>query len=166
MVLIQQMDNKELLTFGDLSKYLLKRIVAVTSNIIYFATDQYYKGSIKSFERARRGEMGANRMKVERRNQNRSKQWKKILTDPKNKLEFIRYFLDDWRSQFQLNHYFLNRTIFFNLESNFFKLNSNGEEVSRYFFADKSMCFAYNNIPYDISTIFRLICCQGHCQDF
>ena len=85
MVLIQQIDTKELLTFGDVSTSLLDKVIK--SNVVYFVTDQYQEGTIKSFERDRqKSEIQSIRMKVERGNQKCPKQWKKFLRDGKNKV--------------------------------------------------------------------------------
>ncbi len=122
------MDSNDLVTFGDISASLLKRIV--NSSVVYFVTDQYKQDSIKSFERERRGLTGTVRMKVERRDQTRPKQWKKFLLDPKNKTELIRFILDDWRNSASLKSYLVDRTLFFNVDSKFYKLTCKaGEEV-------------------------------------
>ena len=55
MVLLQQLGCVQLSTFGDISEYVLKRITSDCYSWIYFVTDQYKAGSIKSFERNRRG---------------------------------------------------------------------------------------------------------------
>ena len=49
-------------TFGDLSDYVLKGIASSSSALIFFITDQYWKVSIKSCERNRRGRSGSIRI--------------------------------------------------------------------------------------------------------
>ena len=99
------------------------------SSTVYFVTDQYREGSIKSFEREKRGATGIIRMKVERRTQACPRQWKKFLGDAKNKTELIRFLLNDWKTYPEFIHYLSGRTLFFNVESKFYKLSCNGEEV-------------------------------------
>lgn len=53
MVLLQQLENVKLTTFGDVSEFILKRIM-LRSSVVYFVTDQYKTESIKSYERKRR----------------------------------------------------------------------------------------------------------------
>ena len=54
MVLLQQLENIQLTTFGDVSEFLLKRILQIPSSRVYFVTDQYKNDSIKGYERSRR----------------------------------------------------------------------------------------------------------------
>ena len=44
---------------------LVKRILRLSNGTVYFVTDQYIPGSIKSFERAKRSAAGAIRYRVE-----------------------------------------------------------------------------------------------------
>ena len=129
MVLVQQIDTKDLSTFGDISLTLLQRIIK--SDIIYFVTDQYRDGSIKSFERDRRAStIQTIRMKVERRNQSCPRQWKKFLRDANNKTQLINFLLNDWKTFPEFRCLLAGRTIFFNVESKFYKLTCNGTEVN------------------------------------
>ena len=131
MVLIQQIDTKELLTFGDVSTSLLDKVIK--SNVVYSVTDQYQEGTIKSFERDRRkSEIQSIRMKVERGNQKCPKQWKKFLRDGKNKVQLLNFVLNDWKSNDEHLQKLSGRTIFFNLETKFYKLTCDGAEVSMY----------------------------------
>lgn len=50
MVIFQQLTFVNLLTFGDVSEFVLRRIREANTEI-YFVTDQYNQNSIKSFER-------------------------------------------------------------------------------------------------------------------
>ena len=121
------MDNNELVTFGDVSDYLLKMILK--STITYFVTDQYKNGSIKSFERKRRRYSGTIRLKVEHADQTRPKQWQKFLRDPKNKTELISFILQDWTSSPRHAPNLFDRVIFFSIESKFYKVTGNEGEV-------------------------------------
>ena len=95
MVLIQQTSSVALETFGDLSNFLFSRITK-SAEVIYFVTDRYLPGSIKSYERGRRQNSGSIRYRIERREQKRTKQWMKYLKDSTNKYELIKFLLDDW----------------------------------------------------------------------
>ena len=99
MVLLQQLAAINLPTFGDVSHYLLRRIMK--HKLVYFVTDQYHTGSIKSFERDRRqNATGSLRIKVERRDQKRPKQWAKFLRNDENKNEIVQFLLKDWSQKF------------------------------------------------------------------
>ena len=50
MVLFNKMGKIDAETFGEVSEYLLKKIIKQNS-AVYFVTDQYVIGQIKSFER-------------------------------------------------------------------------------------------------------------------
>ena len=55
------------------------------------------------------------------------KQWKKFLADSANKQELCHFILKDWKNYPDLIG---NRTIYFNLESKFFKITTSETEVS------------------------------------
>ena len=67
MVLLQQLEKVPLATFGDVSEYILRRILSHNALTTYFVTDQYIDGSIKSYERERRAQSGTIRINIERR---------------------------------------------------------------------------------------------------
>lgn len=124
MVLLQQVDQKKVETFGDVSKSILDRIAV--SSTVYFVTDQYKEGSVKSFERQRRQNIGTIKMEVAK-HRSCPKQWNKFLADSSNKLELCDFILKDW-----INHHsniIEGRTIYFNLGSKFFKLTSSNGQV-------------------------------------
>ena len=57
MVLLQKLPLT-LTTFGDISDYILKRILRNTARVAFFITDHYLPKSIKSLERLKRSEIG------------------------------------------------------------------------------------------------------------
>ena len=127
MVLLQQLEKVKLETFGDISEFLLKRIL--NTAIVYFVTDQYKATSIKALERKRRGvSTGSIRYRIERRDQRRPKQWAKYLRDPLNKGELTEFLLADWSSQ-RFKHLVSGHVLFVNVHSKFWKISSNNEEV-------------------------------------
>lgn len=75
--------------------------------IVYFATDQYKDGSIKTYERQRRkSTTGLLRMKVERREQKCPKQWSKFLAVEENKTELVKFLNNDWSHPTRHLNYF------------------------------------------------------------
>ncbi len=128
MVILQQLENAKLSTFGQLSEHILQRVLKAKE--VFFVTDQYLVGSIKSFERAKRGKSGSLRIRIERREQARPRQWSKYLKDGQNKTELIQFLLDDWADPFRYRVELTDRTVFFNCKSKFFKLTcDHGDQV-------------------------------------
>ena len=130
MVILQQMEKVSLSSFGNVSEYLLRKIMSDQSKTVYFVTDQYTDGSIKSYERARRSLAGSMRYRVERRDQLRPKQWSKFLKDSNNKTELIHFFLKDWSHQTRYLGMFTGRNLYVNVESKFYKLSIVNNQVS------------------------------------
>ena len=83
MVLLQKLP-KILKTFGDISDYLLMKLLDGSTRVAFFVTDYYLEDSIKSIERDSRSAYGTIRMKVMRRQQVIQKQWKKFLQNSEN----------------------------------------------------------------------------------
>ena len=98
MVLFNKMGKIDAETFGEVSEYLLKKIMK-SSSTVYFVTDQYVVGLINSFERACRAtQSGTIRIRIDRRDQFQSKQRSKYLRDADNKEELVAFLLRDWQS--------------------------------------------------------------------
>ena len=95
MCIIQQLPSG-IETFGELSKYALKRITNNNSPHVFFVTDQYWKQSIKSCERNRRANAGSIRLTATRCDQKLPKQLKKYLCVGENKEELVDFLLNDW----------------------------------------------------------------------
>ena len=128
MVLFNKMRKIDHETFGKVSEYLLKKIMK-SSSTVYLVTDQYVVGSIKSLERAFRAtQSGTIRVRIDRRDQFRPKQWSKYLRDADSKEELVALLLRDWQSSW----FFLllaRKTLYVNYLSCFFKLTCDSEEV-------------------------------------
>jgi len=131
MVLLQQTQNIPLDTFGDFSEFILSRIVK-DAEIIYFVTDRYITGSIKTYERMRRKESGSIRYKIERRDQKRTKQWAKYLKDSNNKTDLVNFLFDDWSDPFRFASKLRGKTLFVNVEQHFYKLSCPQLEVKTF----------------------------------
>ena len=92
MVLFNKMRKIDAETFGEVSEYLLKKRMK-SSSTVYFVTDQYVVSSIKSFERAFRApQSGTIRVRIDRKDQFRPKQWSKYLRDADNKENWLHFF--------------------------------------------------------------------------
>ena len=66
MVLFNKMEKIDAETSGEVSEYLLKKIMK-SSSTVYFVTDQYVVGSIKSFETACRATLlGTVRVRIDK----------------------------------------------------------------------------------------------------
>ena len=63
MVLLQKLAPNQT-TFGEVSDYLLAKIVSGTSRISFFTTDYYLNQSVKAMERERRSTYDTRRIKV------------------------------------------------------------------------------------------------------
>ncbi|MEM7298197.1 MAG: hypothetical protein AAF391_08030, partial [Bacteroidota bacterium] len=95
MVLFQKLPPT-LSTFGEVADYLLGKVLSTSCRISFFVTDYYLPFSLKSLERKRRSTIGSLRIKILNRNQQRPKSWGKYLQHPDNKVELVRFLLDDW----------------------------------------------------------------------
>ena len=95
MALLQKLP-KVLKTFGDISDYILKKVLRGPARADFFVTDYYLEDSIKSMERDSRSTYGTIRIKVVRQEQAIPKQWKKFLRNSENKLDLIDFLLYDW----------------------------------------------------------------------
>ena len=100
MVLLQKIPPT-LETFGDLSDYLLKTIMHGSCRVSFFVTDHYLPKSVKSMERDRRSNIGLLRMIASRRDQPRPKQFDKFLRHSSNKLDLIKFLVNDWSTNNQ-----------------------------------------------------------------
>ena len=128
MVLIQQLQTTTMSTFGDISDDLMKRIMKHPT--VYFVTDRYQRGSIKSYERSCRAQTtGTLRIRIQRRDTPIPKQWSKYLKDGNNKTELVDFLLKDWADKTRFAESINGKTLFFNKDTSFFKLTSTQTEV-------------------------------------
>ena len=94
MVLFQRLPT--LTTFGDISDYILQKLLHSDSTYSFLVTDQYLQQSIKSIERERRSATGSMRVIITRREQHTPKQFQKFLYNPDNKIDLVKFLKDDW----------------------------------------------------------------------
>ena len=93
--------------------------------VVYFVTDQYKPKSIKSLEREEReASDGTMQVRIEKREEKRLRQWKKYLRNDQNKLELVKFLLEDWSDPTRYAHLFPPANILFlNCGSQFFRLS-------------------------------------------
>lgn len=120
MVLLQQLATVQLTTFGDVAEYVLRKILL--RDTVYFVTDQYKDGSIKSYERERRKSSGSVRIRLERSDQKRPKQWSKFLKDGENKSELVEFLYKEWSHPLKYANILGRRILYVNHGSYFHKI--------------------------------------------
>ncbi|CAB3999097.1 Hypothetical predicted protein [Paramuricea clavata] len=89
-------------TFGKLSDLVLTQIVNMGStngcSRLDFVGDTYPQGSIKDMERERRAGKGAEVITIYGPEQKTPRQFKKFLSDGKNKESLLEFFFQSWTS--------------------------------------------------------------------
>ena len=95
MVLLQKIPST-FKTFGEISDYLLRKILSGSANTANFVTDHHLPRSIKSMERNRRSMIGTIRVIPKRRDQPKPKQLQRFLANAENKLDFIKFLANEW----------------------------------------------------------------------
>ena len=88
MVISQQLASIELTLLSDVAELVSKRVLM--RKMVYFVTDQYEPGSIRylAFEKRKTSD-SMMRVRIERREQKRQKQWKNYLRNDQNKSELV-----------------------------------------------------------------------------
>ena len=104
-------------TFGELSEYVLKRITSHPGKKLHFVTNQYLDDSEKGSERQRRAASGSIRIQLLRREQKQPKQFKKYLNEGVNKVDLVKFFLEDWSDPISFNTAISERVVFVTVES-------------------------------------------------
>ena len=95
MVLLQKLPSNQT-TFGELSHYLLVKIVNGISRVSFFHTNYYLNQSVKAMERERQSAYGITTIKVARKDQVTPKRWQKFMRHADNKTDLIDFLLRDW----------------------------------------------------------------------
>eukprot|EP00794_Sanderia_malayensis_P021369 gene21369-23451_t len=129
MVLLQQLDAIHLDTFGDISDFLFNRVSKGQSKSIFLVTDQYLPNSVKERERNRRTAGGAIKFTLNRREQKRPKQFKKYLSDPCNKIQLVKFLIDDWSNSDRFKSKIGKRCIYVTVEDKCYAIYVEEEEV-------------------------------------
>jgi len=123
MVLLQKLPPT-LATFGNLSDYLLKKILSGGSRVAFFVTDFYLENSVKSMERDRRAATGS------LRDQAVPKQFSRFLRNSENKLELLDFLLNDWSTNGVHCVLLEQRTLYFTIRDKAFAITSNEGRLS------------------------------------
>ena len=88
-------------TFGELPSHVLARLLSLATfhkaSRIDFVADRYPEHSIKNCERSRRAAQGSTLINIYGRSQPMPAQWKKYLSNGKNKEAIISFLIDCWR---------------------------------------------------------------------
>ena len=88
-------------TFGELADTLLMYMIQVAKKMkatrLDFVTDRYFELSIKSMERSQRGVGGSEIIHIYKNDQKTPNQWKKFLSEGRNKEALIQYLFETWQ---------------------------------------------------------------------
>ena len=97
MILLQKFP-KHCSTSGEISDYILMKILSTMQKIVFFVTDRYLESSTKTLKR-KESFSGAIRNKVKRREQKRPNQFVKFLRNPGIKMSLVKFLLNDWKKK-------------------------------------------------------------------
>ena len=84
-----------LVAFGDISDYILRKVMKTPSRLSFFITDHYLEDLVKSLKRRCRPDIGLIRMKASKRDQRVPKQFNKFLRLSLNKIGMVKYLIED-----------------------------------------------------------------------
>ena len=130
MVLFQKLPPT-LATFGEISEYLLKKLLSSSGRITFFVTDFYLQNSIKSVERQRRSAIGSIKINIINRCQQKPKAWTKYLQNPDNKIQLVEFLIDDWSQQVIHLQTLCDRELFVTCRDKAYCLTSNGSNIRK-----------------------------------
>ena len=88
-------------TFGELAEQVFGTVMHIGRNALQidFVCDQYPEISIKNIERGKRGKGGSLNVRTTGGAQKCPKQWKKFLSNGKNKSAIIKIFVKEWATK-------------------------------------------------------------------
>ena len=132
MVLFQKLPAT-LSTFGDIYDFLINKIVKGSCRIYFFKTYYYLPNFIKSLERKNRSMIGLLRMKVLRRGQKRLQQFDKYLRLSENKIELVRFLINDWSTNTIHAKILEDKELYVTVEDKVLCISSNGNKLSMVF---------------------------------
>ena len=94
--MFQKLPNS-LQTFGEISDYLITKIIKISNGrLIFFVTDKYFEYSIKGLERNKRSGIGTLKINITRREQPKPNQFEKYLRVSENKIQLVEFLANDW----------------------------------------------------------------------
>ena len=129
MVLFQKLPAT-LSTFGDIYNFLINKIVKGSCRIYFFETYYYLPNFIKSLERKNRSMIGLLQMKVLRRGQKRLQQFDKYLCLSENKIELVRFLINDWSTNTIHAKILEDKELYVTVEDKALCISSNGNKLS------------------------------------
>ena len=97
--LLQKLKKGKMVTFGDLSDYLIKKITDKFEhvNVVHVVPDRYdISLSIKAGERARRCTVNSTEIKIKGRDAKLPNSLKHFLSNSKNKINLVSFLSTDW----------------------------------------------------------------------
>ena len=127
MVLFQKLPPLRI--FGDISDYILQKLLRSDSTYSFLVTDQYLPQSIKSIERERRSAIGSMRVIITRREQHTPKQLPKFLSKPDNKIDLVKFLKDDWTNNKDHILQLQEKSIFVTCEDKGYCINGKRDSV-------------------------------------
>ena len=130
MVLFQKLPPT-LVTFGDISDYVLKKIMKDSSRICFFVTNYYLPESVKSLERNARSKIGLLRMESSRRDQPRPKQFDKFLRLSQNKIDLLSFLIKDWSSNTDHCQVLDGKELYITFKDKAFCINAHHNQLSK-----------------------------------
>ena len=129
MVLFQKLPAT-LSTFGDIYNFLINKIEKGSCRIYFFETYYYLPNFIKSLERKNRSMIGLLQMKVLRRGQKRLQQFDKYLCLSENKIELVRFLINDWSTNTIHAKILEDKELYVTVEDKALCISSNGNKLS------------------------------------
>ena len=117
-------------SFSDLAELVFNKVLhtAKRASRIDFVSDLYPEISIKNTERSKRAKGGTIRIKITGGTQKCPTQWKKFLSDGRNKTALIGCFLKEWTSD-KYARKLGEKIIVLNVEEKCYKLQASNEKV-------------------------------------
>ena len=117
-------------SFSDLAELVFNKVLhtAKRASRVDFVSDLYPEISIKNTERSKRAKGGTIRIKITGGTQKCPTQWKKFLSDGRNKTALIGCFLKEWTSD-KYARKLGEKIIVLNVEEKCYKLQASNEKV-------------------------------------
>ena len=120
-----------LMSFGDISDYVLRKIMKNPCTVCFFVTDYYLPDSVKSLEGKSRSEIGLLRMKASRRDQQRPKQFRNFWRLSQNKTDLVRFLIQDWSTNAKHCDVLDGKELYVTLEDEAHRISSNRGQLSK-----------------------------------
>lgn len=130
MVLLHKLPPN-LTTFGEISDYILKKMLSGTCAVSILVTDYYRDESIKSLERMKRSKIGSIRITALRRDQRKPRQFNKYLQNAANKTELVEFLIKDWSTNLGNVEIFLSKTLYVTCGIDAWKIDGDGVRINR-----------------------------------